>query len=558
VASEASCYDAGEPAAVMIDLRAVAPSAFVWALESNLRQIRPLYKVCQHFIGAVARHLDADAVWLHRRARGRRAEEKYLVGDERLRDDALVDAFARHQEPKIPRNVALAPLRVHDRRVGLVGAARRGRELVRGEARTLARLTTMLEAELARREEEHLDRVLDRIKEKVVSELRPKDLAYQILDGLFELLHYDHSAALLTHEEGPGTFRVAAEKIAWTKAKSSWIGYEIPVSPDLRKQFRKHRDPVILTAGDATLHPLLDYHKGTGVPPSEAMLVAPLFFDKELLGLLKIADTEHGAFVGKDREVVERFLPAAAVSLRNAQVRESLERQAVAAEMRASLVTLARAVAHDVNNAIGAILPLAEQAREDIAAGTATPDALSQDLAVIIDKAQLCRRIFSNMLRAGAERPGGGRVDANALVREMMPLLDAQAAPRSITLRTELTEGLPPVRFSRLHLERVVWNLVTNALEAFPGRGGEIAISTVPVDGVGVAMIVRDNGPGFAPEHLARAAEPFFSTKPNGTGLGLSICRALAWQYRASLDIRSAPGQGTEVLVTLAAATDES
>jgi signal transduction histidine kinase len=542
----------------MIDLRAVAPSAYAWALESNLRQIRPLYKVYQHFISAVARHLDGDAVWLHRRARGRRAEEKYLVGDERLRDDALVEAFARYQGPKVPRNVILAPLRVHGRRVGLVGAARRGRELERGEARALARLTTMLEAELTRREEEHLDRVLDRIKEKVVSELRPKDLAYQILDGLFELLHYDHSAALLTHEEGPGTFRVAAEKIAWTKTKSSWIGYEIPVSPELRKRFRKHRDPVILTTSDSTLHPLLDYHKGTDAPPSEAMLVAPLFFDNELLGLLKIADTDRGAFVDKDREVVERFLPAAAVSLRNAQVRDSLERQALAAEMRASLVTLARAVAHDVNNAIGAILPLAEQAREDIAASTATPNGLSQDLAVIIDKAQLCKRIFSNMLRAGAERPGGGRVDANALVREMMPLLDAQAAPRSITLRTELTEGLPPVRFSRLHLERVVWNLVTNAVEAFPGGGGEIAISTLPGDAASVAMIVRDNGPGFAPEHLARATEPFFSTKPNGTGLGLAICRALAWQYRASLDIRSAPGRGTEVLVTLAAATDES
>jgi two-component system NtrC family sensor kinase len=542
----------------MIDLRTVPHSAFSWALESNVRQLRPLYKVYQHFIGSLASHLDADAVWLHRRARGGRVDEKFLVGDHGLRDQALVEAFARQERPRVPRSVILSPLLVHERRVGVVGTARRGRDFERAAVRTFGRLTAILESELARREEEHLNRVLDRIKEKVVSELRPKDLAYQILDGLFELLHYDHSAALLTYEEGPGAFRVGAEKIAWTKAKSSLIGYEIPVGAELLKGFRKRREPLVLTAKDETLHPLLDYHRDRGAPPSGSILAAPLFFDSEFLGLLKIAATEPGAFVAKDREVVERFLPAAAVSLRNVQVKLSLERQAMAAEMRASLVTLARAVAHDVNNAIGAILPLAEQAREDLAAGAVDPEGLFQDLGVIIDKAHLCKRIFSNMLRAGAERPGGGRVDLNALVLEMMPLLEAQAASRAIALRSDLVEGLPAVRFSRLHFERVLWNLVTNAMEALADKRGEITISTGPLHGMGAVMRVRDDGPGLPAEHLSRVGEPFFSTKPNGTGLGLAICRALAWQYGATLDIRSAPGQGTEVSVTLAEAPPES
>ena len=182
----------------MIDLRTVPPSAFSWALESNVRQLRPLYKVYQHFIGSLARHLDADAVWLHRRTRGAGVDDKFLVGDRELRDQALIDAFDRQERPRVPRSVILSPLLVHDRRVGVVGTARRGRDFERAAVRAFVRLTAMLESELARREEEHLARVLDRIKEKVVSELRPKDLAYQILDGLFELLHYDHSAALLT------------------------------------------------------------------------------------------------------------------------------------------------------------------------------------------------------------------------------------------------------------------------------------------------------------------------------------------------------------------------
>jgi two-component system NtrC family sensor kinase len=542
----------------MIDLRRVPQSAFTWALESNVRQIRPLYKVYQHFIGSVASHLGADAVWLHRRPRSGGDDQRFLVGDAALRDAALVEAFARQERPTVPRSVILSPLRIHDRRVGVVGTARRGRDFDRSAVRVFGHLTSMLEAELARREEEHLNRVLDRIKEKVVSELRPKDLAYQILDGLFELLHYDHSAALLTYEEGPGAFRVGAEKIAWTKSKSSMIGHEIRMGADVVKSFRGRQEPLVLGAGDRNLQALLDYHRDAGAPPTESILVAPLFVEGEFLGLLKIAGTERGAFVGKDREVVERFQPAAAVSLRNVHLKQSLEQQAMAAELRASLVTLARAVAHDVNNAIGAILPMAEQAREDVAAGRIDPESLSQDLQVIIDKAQLCKRIFSNMLRAGSERPGGGRLDLNLAVREMMPLLEAQAAPRSIALCAELADELPPVHFSRLHLDRVLWNLVTNAMEAVAERAGRITVTTSPAGGSGAVMRIRDDGPGLAPEVLSHLGEPFFSTKPNGTGLGLAICRALARQYGGTLDFVSVPGQGTEVSVSLAAAVDES
>jgi signal transduction histidine kinase len=538
----------------MIDLRRVPPSAFSWALESNVRQLRPLYKVYHHFIGSVASHLDADAVWLHRRPRGGGVDQTFLVGDEGLRDTALVEAYARHERPPVPRSVILSPLRVHDRRVGIVGTARRGRDFDRAAVRAFGHLTSILETELTRREEEHLNRVLDRIKEKVVSELRPKDLAYQILDGLFELLHYDHSAALLTYEEGPGVFRVGAEKIAWTKSKSSMIGREIRMGAELIKAFRKRQEPLVLSAADRGLQELLDYHRDAGGPRTESILVAPLFVEGEFLGLLKIAGTERGAFVDKDREVVDRFLPAAAVSLRNVHLKQSLEQQAMAAELRASLVTLARAVAHDVNNAIGAILPLAEQAREDVNAGRIDPEALGQDLQVIIDKAQLCKRIFSNMLRAGSERPGGGQLDLNLAVREMMPLLEAQAAPRAIALRAELADDLPPVRFSRLHLDRVLWNLVTNAMEAVAEKAGAITVSTAVAPGVGAVMRIRDDGPGLAPELLGRIGEPFFSTKPNGTGLGLAICRALARQYGGTLDFASAPGRGTEVSVSLAAA----
>jgi two-component system NtrC family sensor kinase len=265
--------------------------------------------------------------------------------------------------------------------------------------------------------------------------------------------------------------------------------------------------------------------------------------------LLKIAGLERLPFDARDHEVVERFLPAAAVSLRNVRVKVSLENQAMQAEMRASLVTLARAVAHDVNNAIGSILPLADQVREDVRKGQIDAKSLEKDLDVIIEKASLCKRIFANMLKAGAERSGSGPVDVNQLIREMMPIMEAQGEPRGIELQAELVEHLPAIQFSKPHLERILWNLVTNAIEAME-RQGRIVISTTGNDS-GVLLTVADNGPGIAPDILSKVQEPFFTTKANGTGLGLSICRALAWQYGGGFNIQSAPGRGTEITVKL-------
>lgn len=331
-----------------------------------MRRLGQIHKVRSHFLGAVRLYLEADSTWLYRRLRYNRSlDEMYFDGDEELCDRSLLEPFARLERPSIPRNVLLAPLRVHDRLVGVVGAAKRDRSFKVGTGRALNRFTALLGKELSLRQDERLARVLDRIKEKVISELRPRDLVYQILDGLFELVHYDHSAALLTYQQEPAQFRVEAEKIVWAKTKSAFVGHEIPATPELLQLLHNKNLSTLLDKEHPDFYEILDYHRGRGIPRPTSILCAPLFVESELLGLLKIAGMERLPFDLRDWDVVERFLPAAAVSLRNVHLKQSLEDQAMQAEMRASLVTLARAVAHDVNNAIGSILPLADQARED-------------------------------------------------------------------------------------------------------------------------------------------------------------------------------------------------
>ncbi|HEV7508892.1 MAG TPA: ATP-binding protein [Thermoanaerobaculia bacterium] len=541
----------------MIDLKKAPPELFANVLETNLQGIGPSRKLYGHFADAVRLRLGADCAWVV----GEDGEILVIRGDSGLCDVPRTAAYLRDERLAASRSSVVARVVVHGRAVAAVGAARQvGRDFGQSARRTLDRLCGVLAQELGRREEQRLARVLDRIRSKITSELRPIDLAYQILDGLHQLVDYDHSSSFLTWEASTGIFRIDAEKISWMKGKSAFVGHEIRVPREMVEELEL--DPGLRRLdGDGGGDPfweMLSYHRGRAIPSPTSLLCAPLSFGGEFLGLLKIAAWKRRPFDLWDVAVVERFLPAAAVSIRNARVNMTLERQAIQAELKATLVTLANAVAHDVNNAMGTILPLAQQVREDLRRETFDPRTLGQDLDLVVEKAQLCKRIFANMLRvARAGRAGDGPVDVNQVVQDTVPFFHGQALRRGIETVLNLAEGLPPVRFSRNDLQHIVLNLVNNSLEAMEERGRRIVIATREEDG-GAVLSVQDDGPGIRPDLMEKVQEPFFSTKAGGTGLGLAICRALAWQNGGRLEIGSLPGEGTRVTMEMRLARDEA
>src|SRR5439155_20822306 len=123
-----------------------------------------------------------------------------------------------------------------------------------------------------------------------------------------------------------------------------------------------------------------------------AILWAPLQHGGELLGLLKSAARSTGALGAPEAAGVERVVRHLASVIHNARRALSMEERILEAEKKHAMADLARAISHDVKNAIGAILPLAQQAREEIETGTAKPDVLAQDLAQIDQSAQISQR----------------------------------------------------------------------------------------------------------------------------------------------------------------------
>ncbi len=123
-------------------------------------------------------------------------------------------------------------------------------------------------------------------------------------------------------------------------------------------------------------------------------------------------------------------------------------------------------------------------------------------------------------------------------------------------MKLDIPEGLPPAQVDPNQIELAVLNLAINSRDAMPA-GGQILISLRRDDTAGhencLLLSVADNGTGMNEETLAKAIEPFFSTKPvgKGTGLGLSMVHGLAVQLGGRLNLTSKIGEGTTATLRL-------
>jgi signal transduction histidine kinase len=214
------------------------------------------------------------------------------------------------------------------------------------------------------------------------------------------------------------------------------------------------------------------------------------------------------------------------------------------------MADLARTVSHDVNNALGAMLPLIQQMQADLQGGRMDRAVYLEDLDQVQKSVQACRRIFGGMLsfaRGGARRSHHGEVSP-ALETTLAVLKDGMQR-RGIDLVVETVDDLPPVACGQSDLEQVFLNLLTNAREA-SSQGGQVTVRVEPQE-ERIAITIADSGCGIAPEDLPRVFEPFFTTKASGNGLGLSICRSILWEIGGTLNVQSEMHKGTRVLVTV-------
>jgi signal transduction histidine kinase len=243
-------------------------------------------------------------------------------------------------------------------------------------------------------------------------------------------------------------------------------------------------------------------------------------------------------------------MPQVAVTIYHSRGREALEAQMLEAEKKSAMADLARSVSHDVNNAIGSVLPLVQQLVSDGRDGRLDTASIGEDLDQIERSLQVCRRIFGGMLAfaRGAAR-GSGVADVSSAVDAARAILADGMERRKIRFEADLPETLPPIQANQSDLEQLFLNLMSNARDAMP-QGGVLAVSARVLDGY-VELRVSDDGVGIPERDLARIQEPFYTTKQHGSGLGLAICRSILWGLGGEFAIDSRPGAGTRIRFTL-------
>jgi signal transduction histidine kinase len=229
-----------------------------------------------------------------------------------------------------------------------------------------------------------------------------------------------------------------------------------------------------------------------------------------------------------------------------------LQANLVAAEDARSNALVTGIVAHDANNELMPMMLTAHEVARELVHATELTESMSES----------CDRLAKMIPRLTERRgPNPQRVNVAVAIERLGPMLRTLVG-RTVHLTTHAADSIPLVMIDSTDLERIVVNLAANARDAMPS-GGTLRISSTAMhapsldaptsDARWVLLEVEDNGVGMDEATLARALEPFYTTKARGRGTGLGLASVLRAVRAASgeLRIHSEVGKGTRVQVWL-------
>ncbi|TLY14995.1 MAG: HAMP domain-containing protein [Nitrospirae bacterium] len=238
--------------------------------------------------------------------------------------------------------------------------------------------------------------------------------------------------------------------------------------------------------------------------------------------------------------------------------------QAERAEKLAALGELSAVVAHELGNPLNAMC-----GHLQLLAKATDPKAHERHLTIIRSEIERMVGILHHILDSTRVQIQSVPVDLNKVIDEVLTLLSPGLHSRRIVVKTDLMPHLPHITGDRRAVHGMLFNLVTNAINAMP-KGGELEIKTcqtmnervegnVVLGGVrdlsfgAIRLTIQDTGQGIPPEHLGNVFKPFFTTRQGegGTGLGLAICHRVVTSIGGQLAVQSTVGHGTLFTIDL-------
>ncbi len=239
------------------------------------------------------------------------------------------------------------------------------------------------------------------------------------------------------------------------------------------------------------------------------------------------------------------------IIIEDISARVQLEEQLQVSEKMASIGLLAAGVAHEVNTPLTGISSFTQMLLEN-----ADPDDPRTRLLEKIERqtfraAKIVNGLLNLSRQGSTAASDRAPVDVNAVINDVLGLLEHQLENGNIKVRRDLASPAPLVTGAEYKLQQVFLNLFLNARDSMP-KGGWLSIATHVQDGK-VVVEVADTGSGIPSEHLSRIYDPFFTTKSigQGTGLGLSITYGIVREHGGSIAVESTVEKGTRFSVSL-------
>jgi signal transduction histidine kinase len=227
-----------------------------------------------------------------------------------------------------------------------------------------------------------------------------------------------------------------------------------------------------------------------------------------------------------------------------------LQKQVADLKQLTALGQLTANLAHDLGTPLHSIGGLANLLLER---GGWPPD-VNHKLNLIVQQTQRLDNVIQNVRRATRlPEPHFEVLTIQQILSETLPLVEPFMQRNKVKIKVSIEEEIKPLYVDRYRIQTALMNIIQNALEAMP-QGGEITVSVQSLSPASFeAIIISDTGAGMTSDMVEKVCEPFFSTRQDGglRGLGLAIVRDIIKVHGGTMEIKSAPGKGTSVILTL-------
>lgn len=245
------------------------------------------------------------------------------------------------------------------------------------------------------------------------------------------------------------------------------------------------------------------------------------------------------------------------ISLQKRREKEMADRRNEMAELKKMQIAFqtAAAIAHDLNQPLLAIASYSEAALALLKSDKLELNKIVKAIASCERQAQRAGKSIHELLDHLSIKEVSAEVfDLNKTVGEVV-----NAARSEHELQFEsiliLEDRLPPVFANRAHVEKVLFNLLINSIEAMYGIDVSLPVIKITVrtgiDAHSAQLTIQDNGPGIGEGHLHLLFKPFFTTKSKGIGMGLAVSRSLIEANGGQLWVDSREGPGATFHLTL-------